>query len=321
MTYQPVSPYTASTRDEPADCACGRPLAGDNGTGKCYLCQREDYWGQAEKGATEDNLERLACNRQERMENCGHIYNYQNSESGLMSKRVILCHQQDCENCLRMRAKKERQQLNKAMVDFRELRTLVLDSEEAQAFIRRLGRAGVTKDMRRRLPQEDGTTVFFFVSTNGKLNGKLGGRVVTIDDVIAYDFLQLARRPAGTRTSGALGAEPQNSEKDDRETLKIKAVSTSGSDEQIEQAREIADEAVAGIEAHGGNVEALCNKWASEYEQALREMGCNTHSTFIWEKCDLNAINWNNQIADNQPLHDQPPYTDVDYWLNAHASA
>ena len=38
------TPYKECSRDEPADCACGRPLAGDNDTGVCYQCRRVIAW-------------------------------------------------------------------------------------------------------------------------------------------------------------------------------------------------------------------------------------------------------------------------------------
>lgn len=36
-----TAPYKESSRDDPAECKCGRPLAGDNDTGVCYECARQ----------------------------------------------------------------------------------------------------------------------------------------------------------------------------------------------------------------------------------------------------------------------------------------
>lgn len=274
------------------------------------------YWDQAELGATEDDLDRKADNLQWLMDHCGHIFFIKHPQTGLKVKRVLLCHKQDCDNCLTMRADKERKQLEKGMVDFGTIRVITLDADQnPAAFIRRLGRAGITKDMRRRLPQEDGSTIIFFVCKNDRL----GGRIVTEEDMIAYNWKQMARRPDGTRTSGALGAERPPDQEDDRDTLKIQGVSSSNAtDDQEEKAEREADESIAGIEPDSNNLEALCNKWAAEFASALIKMGCSVSKRVFYVRCDLDAISWSTKIEDNQPsAYRNDGY--ANYWVNAYA--
>lgn len=273
------------------------------------------YWDQAEIGATEDADEHKAANRKRLMDNCGSRFYVMNPQTGRLATRYLLCHQQDCDNCLTLRAEKEIRQLEKGMDTFGTIRMVVIKSDENPAkFIRKLGRAGITKDKRRRLPQEDGSTVILFAS-NGT---ELGGRVITVDETQDWDWMQLARRPAGTRTSGALGADPQESNKDDRATLKVDGVSSNATDIQEDTAKEKADESIKGIEPTPDNVEALCNMWAAEFANALAGLGCQVIKMPFYVRCDLAAIEWSSNIATNQPLG-QPASNNMGHWLYAYS--
>lgn len=274
-----------------------------------------DYWDQASIGATEETDERKAENRQRLMDNCGSKFYVMNPQTGKMTARYLLCHQQECDNCLGMRVEKEIRQLEKGMVDFGTIRMVVIQPDEnPAAFTRRLGRTGITKDMRRRLPQEDGSTVILFAS-NGT---ELGGRIITADEIEDWDWKQLARRPAGTRTSGALGAEPREDNKDDRTTLKVNGVSSNANDDQEDEAKEKADKAIAGIKPTPDNVEALCNMWAAEFADALSALGCEVTTMPFYIRCDLDAIEWKNDIASNQP-RDESETSNAAHWLYAYS--
>ncbi len=278
-----------------------------------------DYWDQVEDGLQEEEEDYAKTKeerRQQRIRNCGTIRTNKDPQTGKLSKTTFVCRQIECPGCLDYLAQKEKDYLEKAMVDFGTIQTLTVDSKDASTFVRKLGRAGITKDMRRRLPQDDGTTVFFFVNTTG--NGKFASEDITIDNLGGFDWTELARRPAGVRTSGALGAPPRVDNKDDRAVLKIKAVSSNGSEDQEDKAEEIANNAIVGVEPDANNVEALCNMWAAEYETALRQMGCVTTSAWTWVRCDLNAICWKDNVANNQP-QGHAETSNEDHWLFAYS--
>lgn len=257
---------------------------------------------QALAGAKEEQAQSAAQRRQDRIANCNKPFYWYNPLTKQVQCSLPTCKDWTCGHCNQVRAGEEEARLERALQEHSAV-FAIFDISDRQwpKFAQLFGKLNITKDMYRRLPQDNCKVTVFFVGNSREVS-KLA--VVTpiikgrsdldiTGDESENPWYDLARKRQGKRTSGNLGQKTEP-ELDDPELTSVKITTIRGRGVSVDHridAQSNASQAIEDAEPHSQeDVEDLVKAWADAYESSLRKLGYHTYKMMVWRKMDLTTI-------------------------------
>jgi len=250
--------------------------------------------------ALEGVKEEIALNKkfklEDRIKNCNRPFYWYDPLQKQVRCILPTCKHWTCEYCNTVRASEEEVRIQRAVQNHTCVFVLrdVLESEWTK-LASQFKSFNVTKNMYRRLPQDDKKLVVFFVGSRS-LSRQLKASALYKLDSLKEKWYDLARKRPGKRTSGNLGQapeeEPRGPELTSVQIVSVRSNTINGElhAAAVEQANEVIGETEPQDKA---DVESLIVEWADAYESFVQKRGHKTYKIKVWRKMDLSAIRTN----------------------------
>ena len=268
-----------------------------------------DPWADAFQGAAEEAVNDKAQRRKDRIRNCGRPMNWSNELVKEWKKAYQFCKDWTCDYCNLRRGSDEKAMMERARADYDNVYAIFdLPEQQWPKLARLFISISITKNMYRRLPQDNNLVTVFFV-------GQPTGRIVEIAEIVPvskgstiigdadsidddtstaqYTWFDLARKRPGKRTSGTLGAKiepiPTGPEKTSVRIIAVcgDGVTANEDAKAMKQAEAVTKDIIPQDKEH---LEELIESVADAYESALKRLGYKTYRVAMYRKMDLNGL-------------------------------
>lgn len=229
----------------------------------------------------------------DRIENCNRPFYWYDPIQKQVRSAMPTCKHWTCEYCNTVRAGDEQDRTKRVVCDHGCVYILreIIESQWPK-LARQFKSAGVTKNLYRRLPQDDNKLVVFFVGSRS-LARELKAESLYNPDDLQEEWYDLARKRPNKRTSGNLGQAPEEEPTGPELTsVKVESVRSNTINGAIHaaaiaQANKIIGERQAQDK---DSAESLIIEWADAYESFIQDRGHETYRLKIWRKMDLTAL-------------------------------